>query len=148
MNRVVIEAMNGSKVRKSYILYVYSQRYYVAATMFINFYPVRMRKGVKYSVLSSLSLLSARKSPDPEFWANLRVLLIVKVSEIERKRAYVRQVCPKRTMKAINRAFCWSRLLITPIAIVCICTCHTLNARASARARWLLISIFVNDGNC
>ena len=62
---------------------------------------------------SSLSLSSsARKSPDPEFWANLRVLLVVKVSEIERKRAYVRQGCPKGTTKAINRASC----LVTPIS--------------------------------
>ena len=80
------------------------------------------------SVLSLLSSLSsAQKSPDPEFWANLRVLLVAKVSEIERKRAYVRQGCPKATTKAINSAFCWSRLLVTPTAIICICMRHTLN---------------------
>ena len=37
-------------------------------------------------------------------------LIVVKVSEIERKRAYVRQGCPKGTTKAINRAFYWSRV--------------------------------------
>ena len=48
------------------------------------------------------------------------MLIVVKVSEIERKRAYKRQGYPKGTMKAINRASCWSRLLVTPTAITCI----------------------------
>ena len=38
--------------------------------------------------------------------------LVVKVSEIERNRAYARQGCPKGTTKAINRTF----LLVTPIS--------------------------------
>ena len=37
-----------------------------------------------------------------------------------KKSTYVRQGCPKGTTKAINRAFCWSRLLVTPTVIICI----------------------------
>ena len=63
------------------------------------------------SSLSLLLLLSARKLPDRQFWVNIRVLFVVKVSEMERKRTYVCQGCPKGTTKAINRASC----LVSPI---------------------------------
>ena len=100
MSLIIREVLNVDNLNKCYHCWPLYWKY--------HFYPVCMRKGVKWSVLSS----SARKSPDPEFWANLRVLLVVKVSEIERKRAYVRQGCPKGTTKAINSAFC----LVTPIS--------------------------------
>ena len=66
------------------------------------------------------------------------------MSEIERKRAYGRQGCPKATTKAINRAFCWSRLLVTPTTVLCICI-YGPHAHAGycighilyARARWI-----------
>ena len=129
------------------------------------------------------------------------MLTVVKVSEIKRKRAYVRQGCPQAelypeilnravfwsilikdqrhfaffvhsfnhikgfetkvewccttlplyretpaqgALKAINRAFCWPRLLVTPTAIICILCMHFGRSRTSTRmlpieySRWQL----------
>ena len=43
-----------------------------------------------------------QKSPALEFYVNLRVLTVFEMSEIARKRAYIRQGCPKVTTKVIN----------------------------------------------
>ena len=79
---------------------------------------------------------------------------------IERKRAYGHQGCPKGTTEAINRAFCWSRLLVTPTAINYL---HMHTGRSSTRTLAIASAIFctlahaghrsifagsMNDGNC
>ena len=71
------------------------------------------------------------------------------MSEIARKRAYVRRGCPKRTTKAIDRAFCRTRLSVTPTLIDVLCMIYErprppacMSARALLmRARLYRLSI-------
>ena len=51
----------------------------------------------------------------------------VEMSEIAiaRKRTYVRRSCPKGTTKAPDRAFCRTRLLVTPTLIDVLCIMST-----------------------
>ena len=43
------------------------------------------------------------------------------MSEMARKRAYMRRSYPKETTKATDRAFCKTRLLVTPTLIDVLC---------------------------
>ena len=58
----------------------------------------------------------------------MQVLARVEMSEIARKRAYVRRTCPKGTTKVTDRAFCRTRLLVTPTLIDVLCM-HDMSAR-------------------
>ena len=52
------------------------------------------------------------------------------MSEIARKRAYVRRSCPKGTTKAADRAFCRTRLLVTP-TLIDVFNMHDMSTRCS-----------------
>ena len=56
------------------------------------------------------------------------------MSEIARKHAYVRRSCPKGTTKATDRAFCRTRLLVTPTRVDVLCMICAPAAVACVRA--------------
>ena len=101
-------------------------------------YPVRMCKGVQSNQFCGYHCCQHenRQIKNSEF-ASANCSQGVRNRKKTRVHASTRQACPKGTTKALNRAFCWSRLLVTPTAII-ICICM-LNSRV--RARWLSISI-------
>ena len=71
---------------------------------------------------------------------------------IAKKRVYVCQGCPKGTTKAVNCAFCWTCLLVSHTAIICICmhAPYPEQMLTHVHAGYIdqIFAGSMNDGNC